>query len=192
MLPHGYPQDYCQELQTTRVSFLTKLCVSFCFGHDSTFTSERVPIKPHWTGNEETVLSLIPCSENFRMKGQVLLGRWFKALVFWVFSFRVWSKTPHLSTACVARNFKEFCVRIHQPEIIKIPGNFWQPWPEHTSRMQKKWLTLHELRVLLATWNIATAARKKLILPFFFLIFFFQIFFSPFKEEIIFGDFPNV
>ena len=86
MLPHGYPQNFCQHLEPTRASFTTKLCVSFCFDHGPTFTTERVPIKPDCNRNEETVFNLLPCSESFRTKIQALLGRWLQWLVLWVFS----------------------------------------------------------------------------------------------------------
>lgn len=186
MITRGYPQNYCQELEPTRASFPAKLCVSFCFDHGPIFLTERVPIKPDWNGNEETVFNLLPCSESFRTKLQALLGRWLQWFVLWVFSLPAWSKPPHLSTACVARNFKEFHVRIHQPETIKIPSHCWQPWPERISRMQKQWLALHELCVSSATWNIAIAARNKWI-P----LFLFHFSSSSFKKKIIFGDIAN-
>lgn len=65
--PMDMPQVYGQELQTTRASFLPKLCQLLLWPWFY-ITTERVPIKPDWNGNEETVLSLFPCSENVRTK----------------------------------------------------------------------------------------------------------------------------
>lgn len=134
-------------------------------------------------GNLRRVFDLQPCWESFRTKLQALLGWWLQWLVLWILSFPAWSNPPHCSTAGVTRNFKEFRVRIHKWEVIKIASYCLQSWSHLFSGIRQQWVVLHELFVHLATWNAEIDARNKGT-P--FLLFSISSYYS-FSDKIIFG-----
>lgn len=176
----------CWDLGITSASLPTKLCISFCFNNGlMTMRQREFLLILSGLGNLRRVFDLQPCWENVRTKLQagVLLGWWLQWLVLWILSFQHEATPPHGSTAGVTRNFKEFHVRIHKWDVIKIPSYCLQPWSDLFSGIRQQWVVLHELCVHLATSNAEIDARMKWT-P--FLLFSISSYYS-FLEKIIFG-----